>query len=524
MVLRSRISPDIFLHIPPIPTNLLDQSRKLVGEEDGGGGGGGDSVHVQRCRNVHLVFLVTGNPGLIGYYHPFLSRVVDLLCLDDGDGEGDADADKTTAVKRPDVLVVVAGFSLGGFEVEDYHSTPSPDKLSSQGKEDGETLQQDDNMRRLLMFPASCTSVDSAMSDGRQNQERHTRKIYSLQEQIALCYARLENLVQQVTAHFEEATMTTNTSSRQDDNGRAVDLDVHVQVTLMGHSVGAYIALEMVRLRHEQKQRYQESRLRATTTTTTTTMTTTTMELVDDLCKSANTEETWNDSWSVESCILLTPTIQDLHLSSSGRIASPLLTAVPLPLPKLLQSLVSRVLVAGLPRSWLRWLVQRATGMVDGSHGLETTVAFLTSPTGVRQALDMARCELLEIKKEKWGHEVWGVANRQQSQGDEIENASTDLETITPVSPNLFFWFAKYDHWVADVTRDELFKQRSQGGVLESSFRQVGDDEDSTLDGRVRQSKTRFRIDETDGLVHAWCLTQSDLVAKRVSRWLRELS
>lgn len=521
MVLRSRISPDIFLHIPPIQANP-SCSRNFAGEEDAGG-----SVDVQQ-RNVHLVFLVTGNPGLIGYYHPFLSRVVDLLSLDDDDGGGDrdddgGDADDNTAVKRPDVaaVVVVAGFSLGGFQVEDYHSTPSADKLSSQGKEDGQTSQQDDNMRRLLMFPASWPSVDSAMSDGRQGQERHTRKIYSLQEQIALCYARLENLVQQVTAHVEQATRTrtttTTTTSRQDDEGRAVDLDVHVKVTLMGHSVGAYIALEMVRLRHEQKQRYQESRLGATTTT---------MELGDALSKSASTEETWSsDSWSVGSCILLTPTIQDLHLSSSGRIATPLLTAVPLPLPKLLQSLVSGVLVAGLPRSWLRWLVQRATGMAGGSHGMETTVTFLTSPTGVRQALDMARCELLEIRKEKWGDEVWGVAS-QQCQGDEIGIASAELETSTPVSPNLFFWFAKHDHWVADVTRDELFKQRSQGGGegLDCSFRQVGDDDDSTLDGQARQSKTRFRIDETDGLVHAWCLTQSDLVAKRVSRWLRELS
>ncbi|KIV91362.1 hypothetical protein PV10_05908 [Exophiala mesophila] len=464
MVLKSRISPDIFLHIPPVQPHHLKESasRTTQGHEHGHS----DSV------NVHLIFLVTGNPGLIGYYHPFLSQIVDLL-RDDADG--DAVATWTSS------MTVVAGFSLGGFEVEDYKynkNTSHGDGLRRPGIANGnyDDGDNDDNMRRQLLFP----------DHGHYGEEPSSKKIYSLQEQIALCYARLQSLVRRVTEHVEASTDMSG------QHGSDINVNVKVKVTLMGHSVGAYIALELVRLCHEKMRRSSQDGGYTTEPTETTETT---------------------QPWSIASCILLTPTIQDLHLSSSGRIATPLLTSIPIPLPTLLQSLVSHVLVATLPASWLKWLVSRVTSMNAESHGMETTLAFLTSATGVRQALYMAKCELLEIRTEKWGEEVWGASGGGGGGGGGEEDG--EIGVGGQHSPNLFFWFAKQDHWVADATRDELFNKRRGQHI---------DDDGSISDGRARNAKTHFRIDEADGLVHAWCLGQSDLVAKRVSRWLKEVT
>ena len=477
MVLKSRISPDIFLHIPPVQPHHRPESDSRTTQDHEHGHSDSDSV------NIQLIFLVTGNPGLIGYYHPFLSQIVDTLRDDDDD---DDDDDGDTVATSQSSMTVVAGFSLGGFEIEEYNYNKKNighgDGLSRPRKENGnydDDGGDDDNMRRQLLFP----------DHGHSGDETNSKKIYSLQEQIALCYARLKNLVRWFTEHVEAST----DMSGQHGCDVNVNVKLNVKVTLMGHSVGAYIALEMVRLCHEEMQRSSPDGGYDTTTTSTETTETT-------------------HPWSIASCILLTPTIQDLHLSSSGRIAGPLLTSIPIPLPTLLQSLVSHVLVATLPASWLKWLVTRVTSMDADSHGTETTLAFLTSETGVRQALYMAKCELLEIRTEEWGEEVWGVSGG--GVGDD-NGKDGEIGVEGQHSPNLFFWFAKQDHWVADVTRDELFNKRKGQHIR---------DDGSISDGRARKAKTHFRIDEADGLVHAWCLGQSDLVAKRVSRWLKEVS
>lgn len=105
----------------------------------------------------------------------------------------------------------------------------------------------------------------------------------------------------------------------------------------------------------------------------------------------------------------------------------------------------------------------------------------------------MAGGELKEIRADQWGDEVWGAVEAEEDMG------------ATTTSPLLYLWFAKEDHWVASTTREEIVKKRGMEGV------QSG------------QKKPVILIDETHGLIHAWCLEQNQIVAERVGDWLEEI-
>ncbi|KIV77818.1 hypothetical protein PV11_09598 [Exophiala sideris] len=396
MPLTSKVSADVFLHVP---SSLTTNSTAA----DNGASAG---KH-EHAAAVTLVFFITGNPGLIAYYHPFLSLLVERLEKRQDEAESP---------------VVVAGFSLGGFEI---------------------ARSDDDGLDEELLYPRDTCRIGRPGSGGDNG-------IYTLREQIELSYARVEAL----------------SSKMSSGHGP-------VKVVLMGHSVGTYIALEIVRLWHERHQHQHSQDMNSSSTD----------EMPD---------------WTVTSCILLTPTIVDLHKSPSGVLATPLLTGFPVLsalVPSLAHGLLHSVLLR-VPSKWLDGLVQRATGMPWGSHGLQTTLAFLRSPSGVKQALVMAGGELKEIRADQWGDEVWGAVEAE---------AEEDTNTTSPL---LYMWFAKEDHWVASTTREEIVKRRGmEAGQI----------------GKRQQKRPNITIDETHGLVHAWCLEQNQIVAERVGEWLEEI-
>lgn len=134
------------------------------------------------------IFFITGNPGLIGYYHTFLSLLSDKLGLDSGTSSQ------------------VYGHSLAGFEL-------SKDQEGREGKAEGE-------------------------GDGKGHY-------YNLEEQISYVQRKLDRFV---TSHYEQ--------NQQNHDGEVP------KVILIGHSVGTYIAMEVLR-RHRERQRQH-----ATTITT----------------------------------------------------------------------------------------------------------------------------------------------------------------------------------------------------------------------------------------------------------------
>lgn len=280
----------------------------------------------------------------------------------------------------------IAGFSLGGFDVS---PSKSPDSIAS-----------------IQCPPGSSTGP-----------------LYSLQDQIILTHCRIDALVQ---------ALSRNDGARYN-------------VILIGHSVGAYIALEVIRRLHEERSEQDAP------------------------------------SYAISGAILLTPTVVDIAKSSHGKLVTPLLTYAPF-LDVLAQWAVWGLLRT-LPGSLLEGLVGKVTGMKG--EKLQTTLHWLRSESGVKQTIYMGRQEMQQMGDDQWGDEIWGAAKE---------------------TPKLVLYFARTDHWVGDVTRDELSKARRKADA----------------DGKDT-SWPRIEIEASGEMVHGWCIDQSKEVAARAVTWIEEM-
>lgn len=131
-----------------------------------------------------IIYFISGNPGLIGYYHTFLS----LLC----------EQVKSQAINQERKCAFhVYGHSLAGFELPETNATTG--KADSEGVTPG------------------------------------TSHCYDLEEQICFVQKRLDEFI--TTLRTENDAQTANEPPR---------------VILIGHSVGSYIAMEVLR-RHRAR-------------------------------------------------------------------------------------------------------------------------------------------------------------------------------------------------------------------------------------------------------------------------------
>ncbi|EXJ72202.1 uncharacterized protein A1O5_04706 [Cladophialophora psammophila CBS 110553] len=571
--LESRLSANIFLHVPPLPPRQSLLRSTSTGKKEEAEERERDREKGKKKSRRTLVFFIPGNPGLVGYYHPFLALVARGLRgaePESGHQDGDGNQDGERGERRA-AAVVVAGMSLGGFDVDEEsprsrNNDDGDNNNDNNKRKNGEEEQEEEGAGddyewneddgreeegtvistslgcqcsmlaedRELLHPPSFRfrSRHGQRHEDRGNADRkdngrtvgEQRKIYPLREQIELSYARVEYLVQRMQ---EERSLVGNISEQEEP----------VEVVLMGHSVGAYIALELVRLWHERHHHQQQQQSPPPPPPLGPSRSAdfdgkdddddnNTSSSILDLPQTRNGPLS-SPSWSISTCILLTPTIQDIHLSPSGRIATPPLRYLPF-LPSLAHMLLHAILLRLLPLAWFSWLVSGATGMEKGSHGFETTMAFLRSKRGVKQALFMARGEMNEIRRDKWGEEVWGASHSGAWTAKDGHGSSAK-------SPRLFFWFAKKDHWIADVTKEAIFESRAADvGVQREhvtgpqSSSEFVETEEVEFTGQDKDSKkmtgaATMRILETEAMVHAWCLNQSEYVARRVSGWLMEL-
>ncbi|KAG9233450.1 hypothetical protein BJ875DRAFT_464131 [Amylocarpus encephaloides] len=280
----------------------------------------------------HLIYFITGNPGLIGYYDTFLHTLHQLLS---GSREDCSERD----------LFHVYGQSLAGFE-----------------------------------------------EDLPQTSHRENTIPYSLEEVIDIS---LESLQEQ----------RIRSGARK---GQVFD-----SVILIGHSVGSYILLEIIR------------RLRSETSET-----------------------------NIRAGILLFPTVTHIAQSPSGAKISTLFEVPDFPRRA---SAAAAALIRLTPTSMLRWLVGLVTRMPEDSAAV--TTRFLTSKMGIWQALHMAKDEMDTITEDKWDEDIWGI---------EHQNVDSKLEI-----PKLVFYFGENDHWVASHTRDTLIAARASGDQEMSSSRPI---------------------------------------------------
>lgn len=373
--LTSFISPDSFLHLP-------------------------SSLSPADPRDNVVLFFIPGNPGLVSYYHTFLSLL------------SDPKTSPTTS------RCIVAGLSLGGFEVS---------------ASDGDAVWQ-----RAILHPENAPEGP----------------LYSLREQIELTTRRLETLVGLL-------------QRQRDSEARLSDYDPvkPCKVVLIGHSVGAYIALEVLQ---SHRARYPSP-------------------LVDHVSGCGEVLD-------ITAAILLTPTILDIALSSNGKVLAPTLKYIPwFPL---FASLAAQCVTKVLPTSWLAKLVKAVMGRHTLDEAVGSTISFLRSRNGVRQSLGMAADEMRDIGEDVWGEEIWGVSDTGKKDFDE------DGWTKVNNSSELVFYFANQDHWVADQTREQII---------------------STRGGKEGIGRPRMIVAEVDELVHGWCISHSRLVGHKVHHWVEEI-
>ncbi|KAI8940740.1 hypothetical protein NX059_002005 [Plenodomus lindquistii] len=215
---------------------------------------------------------------------------------------------------------------------------------------------------------------------------------YGLQDQIRHAEDQLTELVEEV----------------RDEGAK------DVRVIMVGHSVGAYIALEVIRRLRAHGMAGEDFETR------------------------------------IVGAIGLMPTVVDIARSESGMKAAPFLKNSNF---ATFASLLAYFLTCLLPLSLLTTLISKFLSFPqDAAH---TTASFIKSPFGIQQALHMARDEMFQIDTDIWDEEIWGAA------------ASEPATKHPHPRPVLRFLFAKQDHWVADATRDALIHSR---GRVEGGF------------------------------------------------------
>ncbi|KAK4446845.1 hypothetical protein QBC34DRAFT_304345 [Podospora aff. communis PSN243] len=259
-------------------------------------------------RQRVLIYFIPGNPGLIAYYHPFLTTLRTLL----NDSESRPDS-KTT--------YHIHGQTLLGFSDADH---PSP-------------------------FNAQ------------------TNPPFTLEDQIL----------------HTSATLASISSG-------------YSKVLLIGHSVGAYIAIESFHRHHISPNP--------------------------------------NPSLNLHSAILLFPTISHIAQSPNGRR----LTAVANNsfLDRNAHRLARWFLY--LWPAWLLYAFLRAVLRLP-AEGAKVTAAWLKSRDGIWQALHMGKDEMRTITEERWKEDLW--------EGGEEKD-------------KFVFLFGRGDRWVADECRDEFVERR----------------------------------------------------------------
>ncbi|KAI1330180.1 hypothetical protein F5Y16DRAFT_364265 [Xylariaceae sp. FL0255] len=284
-----------------------------------------------------LVFMISGNPGLIDYYAQFLQALHNAL---------DASSLSTPALK--DTRFHIYGQNLAGFS-DDEH-----EPFSSE------------------------------------------RKPYDLEYQIQ---------------------HTLKAVCGQQINGRPFD-----DIIMMGHSVGAYIALE------SWHRVLKDPKLSSTLNLT--------------------------------SGILLFPTIEYIARSSSGWKLNAL-RQTPIIGPNAYR--VATGFLQLCTQNVLLWFVGTALGMPGPAA--DVTAKWLKSRDGVWQALHLGMDEMRVIGEDKWGEELWAIekdADKLHAEASSIPQKKADTDAPSTTRPKFYLFFGKRDNWVSDRLRDEFIRKREK--------------------------------------------------------------
>lgn len=178
------------------------------------------------------------------------------------------------------------------------------------------------------------------------------------------------------------------------------DGKLYDKVILMGHSVGAYLSVEIM---HRIQQ-----------------------------------DPSKTPGLNLQHGFLLFPTLTSIALSPQGKKAT---WAFYVPFLEGNAHTLAQWLLSCVSKGTLTWLVKKVTGFEE--EGVETTVDWLKSRDGVWQALHLAGSEMRTICEEKWTDELWECSDSSKV-------------------PKFFIFYGKNDHWVANEIRDAFIEKRGK--------------------------------------------------------------
>jgi hypothetical protein len=171
-----------------------------------------DSIHLHNplpsrsprptTRRRYLIFVVTGNPGLIEYYRPFMTHLFAQLTAS-------ASSVGNNGSNEEEVEFQVCGHSLQGFEI-----------------------------------------AEEAPANRRGRGRRRWLRPFGLREQVRFVEARLGEAVARMQQQYAQEAEDEKAAAVGGVDGLAPLSPP--KVVLVGHSVGAYILLELVR-RHRER-------------------------------------------------------------------------------------------------------------------------------------------------------------------------------------------------------------------------------------------------------------------------------
>lgn len=208
----------------------------------------------------------------------------------------------------------------------------------------------------------------------------------------------------QVEAIYDDVASTAELPCPGSGSGSGYDF-----VVLAGHSVGAYIAVDIFHRHARQPDRAPRLVLRHG--------------------------------------LLLFPTIASIDASPSGRRAQLLRR---LPTFDTHAHTYAWLALLPWPRAALCWVMASAMGF--SPRAADVAAGWLKSRDGVLQALHMARSELDHIREDSWGEELWEAS------------AEANDDAAAAATPRFFLFYGKEDHWVASHVRDEFIRRRAERG------------------------------------------------------------
>ncbi|KAM0323965.1 hypothetical protein ACHAQA_008547 [Verticillium albo-atrum] len=209
----------------------------------------------------------------------------------------------------------------------------------------------------------------------------------------------LEIQIETIFRHVASLRRTDNSRQTPGKMGQPYDL-----VVIAGHSVGAYIGLEIFH-RHRQ-------------------------------------DPTAAPHLNLHAGILLFPTVTHIAQSPSGRRLA-LLASYPA------IGGIAHLFAKAFLFFWPAWVLRLFVSLVLGQSPVatKTTVDFLKSRDGIWQALHMGQDEMRVIAEDKWDDALWDMPSADGS---------------SKSSPRFFFFFGKNDHWVSNRFRDNFIRSRAK--------------------------------------------------------------